>query len=74
MKGSDRPVVVIGVLLGLAAAATAIYDLSQIYGTETDLFGESLQIASPGWGIWLAAIGGVGLVASVIAADRVSAR
>ena len=67
-KGSDRPVVIIGVLLGLAAAATALYDLVQIYGTETELFGESVQIASPGWGIWLAALGGVGLAASLIAA------
>lgn len=73
-RGTDRTVVILGVLLGLAAAATAIYDLSQIYGAETDVFGKNIQIASPGWGVWLAALGGVGLIASVVAADRALAR
>ena len=50
------------VLCGLLAGGTSIYDLSQIFGTETRIFGEDVRVATAGWGLWLSAVASVVLV------------
>jgi hypothetical protein len=52
------------ILCGLIAAATSIYDLTQILGSTTELFGEDVRIGNPGWGLWLSAVASVGLFVS----------
>jgi hypothetical protein len=46
---------------GLVGAGTAIYELIQVYRSETELFGETIRIANPGWGLWLSAVGSLAL-------------
>lgn len=53
-------------LAGLAGAATAIYDLVQIYGEKAELLGETVRIGAPGWGLWLAAAASMALCVSAV--------
>jgi hypothetical protein len=52
---------------GLVGAGTAIYELIQVYRSETELFGETIRIANPGWGLWLSAVGSLALAVSAMA-------
>jgi hypothetical protein len=54
-------------LCGLVACAVSVYDLSQILGAKTDLFGEDVRIGNPGWGLWLSAVASGALVLAGIA-------
>jgi hypothetical protein len=66
-RGLLGPIAVIVILAGLVAAATSIYDLSQILGTKAELFGEDISVANPGWGLWLSAGASVALIMAGVA-------
>jgi hypothetical protein len=61
-RGKPRPRVAMTLagIAGLITAAICIYDVSQL-SQETDWFGESVQISSAGWGLWLSLLASVGL-------------
>ena len=61
------PVIVVVILCGLVAGGTSVYDLTQILGSETELFGEEVRIGNPGWGLWLSALASVALLVDGVA-------
>ena len=66
-----RSVAVWAIVCGLVGSATAIYDIVQIYGADTELFGA--RIGNPGWGIWASVAGSLTLIvaaASLLAMER----
>jgi hypothetical protein len=54
-------------VLALVGAATCIYDLIDISNTSVNLFGQDVNVASAGWGIYLSLAGcGVLAIAAVL--------
>lgn len=75
LRGGSAGAGTLGAIAGILIAVTAGYDLIQIYGTTGKILGEDVQVASPGWGIWLTLVAGVavGVGALAMRFDRGSA-
>lgn len=62
---------VVVLLAALAASATAIYDIANVYSSETEIFGQTIRVGTPGWGLWLSAVASVAAAVAGIALFRV---
>ena len=60
MKPASRAAYAVAVL-GLLVAAVGVVDVIDVSGTGEELFGSTLEV-SVGWGLWLTAVAGVGLL------------
>lgn len=73
-RAENQTPTVAGVFGGLAAAL-AIYHIVDIYSQGSSrLFGQEVQIARPGWGLWLTAVAGAGLALLSLTGTRASQR
>lgn len=69
--GEWRAARVGGILVGLAAAALAAYDVARIENaSHTKLFGQQVQVGHPGWGLYLILAAAICLFGASIALPR----
>lgn len=64
LKPAGSRLLLVAVVCGVLCAIVGIYDLVTVSSENQELFGQEVDLVSPGWGLWLTVIASVAFTVS----------